>query len=144
MTGTYMVHIPYKGSAPALADLMAGRVHLMFDNLASALPHIQAGKVRALAVTTRGSQLVPAAAADAGRIRPEGLRLTTWWGVMAPAQTPQAVVVRLFAEIRAAMEAPDVKERLRAMGSETPAACASPSRVHRLRANASGRSTPSW
>src|SRR6185295_1925986 len=60
MTGTYIVHIPYKGSAPAVGDLLAGRVQLMFDNLASALPNIQAGKVRALAVTTlRRSSFLP-------------------------------------------------------------------------------------
>jgi tripartite-type tricarboxylate transporter receptor subunit TctC len=119
MTGTYMVHIPYKGSAPATADLMAGRVHLMFDNLASALPQIQAGKVRALAVTTRGrSSFLP----QLPTLDESGLKdfdLTTWWGVMAPAQTPEAVVARLFTEVRAAMQAPDVRERLRAMGSET-------------------------
>jgi len=119
MTGTYMVHIPYKGSAPATADLLAGRVHLMFDNLASALPHIQAGKVRALAVTTLGrtSFLKDIPSLDESGLR--GFDLTTWWGVMAPAQTPEAVVARLFSEVRAAMQAPDVKERLRAMGSET-------------------------
>ena len=119
MTGTYMVHIPYKGSAPATADLMAGRVHLMFDNLASALPQIQAGKVRALAVTTLGrtSFLKDVPTLDESGLR--GFDLTTWWGVMAPAQTPEAVVARLFTEVRAAMQAPDVRERLRAMGSET-------------------------
>jgi tripartite-type tricarboxylate transporter receptor subunit TctC len=119
MTGTFMVHIPYKGSAPATADLLAGRVQLMFDNLASALPHIQSGKVRALAVTTlaRTSFLKDLPTLDESGLR--GFDLTTWWGVMAPAQTPEAVVARLFTEVRAAMQAPDVKERLRAMGSET-------------------------
>jgi tripartite-type tricarboxylate transporter receptor subunit TctC len=118
MTGTYMVHIPYKGSAPATADLLAGRVHLMFDNLASALPNIQAGKVRALAVTTRerSSFLKDLPTLDESGLK--GFDLTTWWGVMAPAKTPEAVVARLFAEVRKAMEAPEVRERLRAMGSE--------------------------
>ena len=119
MTGTYMVHIPYKGSAPATADLMAGRVHLMFDNLASALPLIQSGRARALAVTTlaRTSFLkdVPTLAESGLR----GFDLTTWWGLMAPAKTPDAVVERLFAEVRSALQAAEVKERLRAMGSET-------------------------
>jgi tripartite-type tricarboxylate transporter receptor subunit TctC len=119
MTGTFMVHIPYKGSAPATVDLLAGRVQLMFDNLASALPNIQAGKVRALAVTTRErSSFVK----DLPTLHESGLAgfdLTTWWGVMAPAKTPEAVVGRLFAETGKAMEAPDVRERLRAMGSET-------------------------
>jgi tripartite-type tricarboxylate transporter receptor subunit TctC len=119
MTGTYMVHIPYKGSAPATADLLAGRVHLMFDNLASALPHIQSGKVRALAVTTlgRSSFLKDIPTLDESGLR--GFDLTTWWGVMAPAKTPDAAVERLFTEIGKAMEAPEVSERLRAMGSET-------------------------
>jgi tripartite-type tricarboxylate transporter receptor subunit TctC len=121
MTGTYMVHIPYKGAPPAVADLMAGRVHLMFDNLASALPNVKAGKVRGLAVTTmkRSSFLPELPTLDESGLK--GFDMTTWWGVMAPAKTPQAVVDRLSAEILKAMDAPEVKDRLRAMGSEPPA-----------------------
>ncbi len=121
LTGTYMVHIPYKGAAPATADLLAGRVHLMFDNLASALPNIRAGRVRALAVTTvRRSEFLPGLPTlDESGLK--GFDLTTWWGVMAPANTPEPVVQRLAAEIGKAMAAADVKERLRAMGSETSA-----------------------
>jgi tripartite-type tricarboxylate transporter receptor subunit TctC len=119
MTGTYMVHVPYKGSAPATTDLLAGRVHLMFDNLASALPNIRARKVRALAVTTlkRSSFLEQTPTLDEAGLK--GFDLTTWWGVMAPAKTPELVVRRLFDETRKAMETPDLSERLRAMGSET-------------------------
>lgn len=122
LTGTYMVHIPYKGAAPASADLIAGRVQLMFDNLASALPHIRSGKVRALAVTTaKRSGFVPELPTldEAGL---KGFEMTTWWGVMAPGSTPDAVVNRLASEIGAAISAPDFVERLRAMGSEAPAA----------------------
>jgi tripartite-type tricarboxylate transporter receptor subunit TctC len=119
MTGTYMVHVPYKGSAPATADLLAGRVHLMFDNLASALPNIRAGKVRALAVTTmqRSSFLPQVPTLDEAGLK--GFDLTTWWGVMAPAKTPEIIVQRVFAGTGKAMAAPEVSERLRAMGSET-------------------------
>lgn len=120
LTGTFMVHIPYRGAAPAVADLMAGRLHLMFDNLASALPNIKAGKLRALAVTTsQRSGFVP----ELPTLAESGLKdfnLTTWWGVMAPAKTPDAVVDRLATEIARAMDAADVKPRLLAMGSDTP------------------------
>ena len=121
MTGTFMVHIPYKGAAPATADLFAGRVQLMFDNLASALPNIKAGKVRALAVTSakRTSFLPDLPTLDEAGLK--GFDMTTWWGVMAPAKTPRAVVDKLSDEILRAMAAPDVQERLRAMGSEMPA-----------------------
>ena len=119
-TGTNMVHVPYKGSAPAVVDLLAGRVHLMFDNLASALPNIRAGKVRALAVTTaKRSSFVP----ELPTLHETGLKgfdMTTWWGVMAPAKTPQPVVERLAAEVANAIASADVAERLRAMGSEAP------------------------
>jgi tripartite-type tricarboxylate transporter receptor subunit TctC len=120
MTGTYMVHIPYKGSAPAVLDLVAGRVHLMFDNLASALPNIKAGKVRALAVTVlkRSSFLPQVPTLDESGLK--GFDLTTWWGVMAPAGTPQAVVDRLAAEIGRLIEQPEMKERFATMGSEAP------------------------
>jgi tripartite-type tricarboxylate transporter receptor subunit TctC len=119
MTGTFMVHIPYRGAAPAAADLLAGRVHLMFDNLASALPNIRSGRVRALAVTTRQrSESLPAVPTlhESGL---EGFDLTTWWGVMAPARVPPAVIERLAAELARAIEAPDVRDRLRAMGAES-------------------------
>jgi tripartite-type tricarboxylate transporter receptor subunit TctC len=121
MTGTYMVHIPYKGSAPALADMMAGRIHLMFDNLASALPGIKSEKVRALATTTkaRSSFLPELPTLDESGLK--GFDMTTWWGVSVAAKTPQAVVERLSAEILKAMDAPDFKDRLRNMGSEAPA-----------------------
>ena len=127
MTGTYMVHIPYKGSAPALADMMGGRIHLMFDNLASALPSIRSAKVRALATTTlKRSSFLPEVPTldEAGRQSEAGLRgfdMTTWWGVSVAAKTSDAVVERLSAEILKAMDAPDFRERLRGMGSEPPA-----------------------
>jgi tripartite-type tricarboxylate transporter receptor subunit TctC len=121
LTGSYMVHIPYKGSAPAVLDLVAGRVHLMFDNLASALPNIRAGKVRVLAVTTatRSGFLPEVPTLEESGLA--GFDLSTWWGVMGPAKTPQSALERLAREIGAAMEAPEVKQRLRAMGSEAPA-----------------------
>ncbi len=121
MTGTYMVHIPYKGAPPAVADLLAGRVQLMFDNLASALPNVKAGKLRALAVTTlKRSPTVP----ELPTLDESGLKgfdMTTWWGLMGPANMPAEAAQRLSAEILKAMDAPDVRERLRAMGSETGA-----------------------
>jgi tripartite-type tricarboxylate transporter receptor subunit TctC len=120
LTGTDMVHVPYKGSAPATADLLAGRVHLMFDNLASALPNIRAGKVRALAVTTAArSSFVPELPTleEAGL---KGFDMTTWWGVMGPAGMSDAVVSRLAAEVQKSLKDPQMVERLRAMGSEAP------------------------
>jgi tripartite-type tricarboxylate transporter receptor subunit TctC len=118
MTGTYMVHIPYKGAPAAVADLLAGRVHLMFDNLSSALPNVKAGKLRALAVTTlkRSTALPSLPTLDESGLK--GFDMTTWWGLMGPAGMSPEVVQRLSAEILKAMDAPEVKERLRAMGME--------------------------
>jgi tripartite-type tricarboxylate transporter receptor subunit TctC len=118
MTGTFMVHIPYKGAPAAVADLLAGRVHLMFDNLSSALPNVKSGKVRALAVTTlkRSASLPELPTLDESGLK--GFDMTTWWGLMGPAGMSLDVVQRLSAAILEAMDAPDVKERLRAMGME--------------------------
>jgi tripartite-type tricarboxylate transporter receptor subunit TctC len=122
LTGTDMTHVPYKGAAPAVADLLAGRVQLMFDNLASALPNIQAGKVRALAVTTtrRSASAPQLPTLDESGLK--GFDMSTWWGLMAPAATPQAVVDRMAAETLKALQAPELQERWRAMGSEPPSA----------------------
>lgn len=120
MTGTFMVHIPYKASAPAVVDLLAGRLSLMFDNLASSLPNIKAGKVRALAVTTkkRSDFLPEMPTLDESGLK--GFDMTTWWGVMAPARTPPEVVARLSDGILKALDSADTRERMRTMGSETP------------------------
>jgi len=121
MAGVKMVHIPYKGAAPATADLLGGQVQLMFDNLASALPNVKAGKLRALAVTTLArSPAMP----DLPTIAESGLPgfdLTTWFGILVPAGTPPEIVARLNAEIVRALNAKDMRERLEKMGAEPPA-----------------------
>ena len=121
MAGVKMVHIPYKGAAPATADLLAGQVQLMFDNLASALPNVKAGKLRALAVTTLArSPAMP----DLPTIAESGLPgfdLTTWFGLMVPAGTPPEIVAKLNAEVVRALNANDMRERLEKMGAEPPA-----------------------
>jgi tripartite-type tricarboxylate transporter receptor subunit TctC len=121
MAGVKMVHIPYKGGAPAMADLLAGQVQLMFDNLANALPNVRAGRLRALAVTTLvRSPALP----DLPTIAESGLPgfdLTTWFGVMAPAGTSPEIVTKLNAEIVRALNAKDMRERLEKMGAGVPA-----------------------
>ena len=118
MAGVKMVHIPYKGAAPATADLLGGQVQLMFDNLASALPNVKAGKLRALAVTTLArSAAIPGlpTIAESGLA---GFDRTTWFGLLVPAGTPPEIVARLNAEIVRALEAKDMRERLEKMGAE--------------------------
>jgi tripartite-type tricarboxylate transporter receptor subunit TctC len=116
MTGTYMVHIPYKGAAPAAADLLAGRVQLMFDNLASALPRIKSGQVRALAVTTmkRAAELPEVPTLDESGLK--GFNMTTWWGAMSPSRIPPDVEQRLSTALLTALADPEVKARLATMG----------------------------
>ena len=121
LAGVQMVHIPYKGGAPAMADLLAGQVQLMFDNLANALPQVKAGKLRALAVTTaQRSAFAPdlPTLAEAGV---PGFDLTTWFGIFLPGNAPRDIVLRLDTEINKALNAPDMKDRLEKMGAEPPA-----------------------
>ncbi|HYC47329.1 MAG TPA: tripartite tricarboxylate transporter substrate binding protein [Burkholderiales bacterium] len=112
------VHIPYKGAAPAVTDLMAGHVSFMFDNLASALPRIQSQRVRALAVTTvRRSPFLPQIATlDESGLR--GFDIGTWFGIFAPAGTPREALTRLNAELGRILRSPSMKERLATLGAE--------------------------
>jgi tripartite-type tricarboxylate transporter receptor subunit TctC len=115
-----MVHIPYKGGAPAMQDLLAGQTQLMFDNLANALPQVKAGKLRALAVTTlKRSPALPELPTITESGLP-GFDLTTWFGVFVPAGTARDTVTKLNAEIVRALASKDLGERLAAMGAAVP------------------------
>jgi tripartite-type tricarboxylate transporter receptor subunit TctC len=118
MTGTYMVHFPYRGSGPALLDLIGGTMDLMFDNLPSALPQIKSGKLVALAVTssTRSAALpdVPTVA-EAGPVK--GFEASSWFGLLAPAGTPAEIVNRLQQESAKALGSAALKERLLSQGA---------------------------
>ncbi|MBL0086683.1 MAG: tripartite tricarboxylate transporter substrate binding protein [Ideonella sp.] len=120
MTGTFMLHIPYRGSGPALIDLMGGSMDVMFDNLPSALPHIKSGKLMALGVTSakRSSALpdIPTIE-EAGGPALKGYEATSWFGLVAPAGTPMDIVNRIQQEATKAMATPALKDRLQSQGA---------------------------
>ena len=119
MTGAYVVHIPYRGSAPALQDLIGGQIDMMFDNLPAALPHIKSGRVKVLAVASRKrSAMLPdvPAAAEAGLPNYEAY---SWTALFAPAKTPQAVLDKINADFNTAFKDPAVRQRLLDGGAET-------------------------
>jgi tripartite-type tricarboxylate transporter receptor subunit TctC len=116
--GVDMVHVPYKGAAPAMQALLAGDTQLMFDNLASAMSQVKAGKLRALAVTTaQRSKLAPdlPTMAEAGV---PGFDISTWFGLLAPAGTPPEVVAKWNADVTKILTASDMRERLASQGAE--------------------------
>ena len=115
---TDIVHIPYKGGAPATQALLAGDTQFMFDNLANAMPQVKAGKLKALAVTTaERSKLAPdlPTMAEAGM---PGFDISTWFGLVAPAGTPKDVIAKWNAEVVKILNSPDMRERLTAQGAE--------------------------
>jgi tripartite-type tricarboxylate transporter receptor subunit TctC len=118
MAGVKMVHVPYKGLGPALTDLLGGRVELMFNSIVAILPHIQAGRLRALAVTSKKrSPLLP----DVPALAESGLpdyEAGSWYGILAPAGTPPAIIERLHSEIIKAVRTPEVEKRLAGEGAE--------------------------
>lgn len=117
-TGIFMTHIPYRGSGPAIKDLLSGEVDVMFDNLPSAMPHIQSGALRAFAVTSAvRSAALPdlPTVAEAGAL--PGFEASSWFGLLAPAGTPADVVNRLQLETAKALALPAIKERLLALGA---------------------------
>ena len=118
MTGTYLVHFPYRGSGPALLDLIGGNVDLMFDNLPSSMQQIKAGKLKALAVTSaRRSDALPDVPTieQAGPVK--GYEASSWFGLLAPAGTPPDIINRLQQETAKALASPALKERLESQGA---------------------------
>ncbi|MEJ8850059.1 tripartite tricarboxylate transporter substrate binding protein [Variovorax rhizosphaerae] len=113
-----MVMVPYKGSGPALTALLSGEVDLGFDIPSSALPHIKAGKLRPLAVTTKTRSSVLPDVPTVAEQGMSGFEVTGWFGVLAPAGTPTAVVAQLNKEINAVLSDPETKTKLQAMGVE--------------------------
>jgi tripartite-type tricarboxylate transporter receptor subunit TctC len=118
MSGTFMLHFPYRGSSPALMDMLAGNMDVMFDNLPSSMPHIKSGKLKALAVTSaqRSAALpdVPTVE-EAGNLK--GFEASSWFGLLAPAGTPPDVIHRIQQETAKALNSPAIKEKLLAQGA---------------------------
>ena len=116
MAGLKMVHVPYKGAAPATIDLIAGHVSLMFNNMLSGVPNVQSGRLRALAVTgERRTAALPdlPTVAEAGV---PGYEATTWYAMFAPAHTPRDIVDRLNREVGNAVKSADLRSRLASQG----------------------------
>jgi tripartite-type tricarboxylate transporter receptor subunit TctC len=122
LTGVDIVHVPYRGSAPAITDLLGGQMQFYFDNFANVLQHVESGKLRALAVSgdTRNPKLpnVP----TMGQSGYGGIVATYWNGMLAPARTPPAVLAKLNAAVNKALAAPEVRAALQRLGSEPKAA----------------------
>ncbi len=117
LTGTQMVHVPYKGRQFAIPDLVGGQIQVMFDNMPSALPMAKEGKIRALAQTTaKRSQAAPEVPTVAETV--PGFEATTWFAVFAPAGTPREVVERINAEMQRVFKLPDVADKLKSLGLE--------------------------
>jgi tripartite-type tricarboxylate transporter receptor subunit TctC len=118
MAGVKLVHVPYKGAAPALADLLGGQVQLMFSTMPPALPHVRDGKLRALAVTSLKRSPAAPELPTVDEIALPGFEANTWHGVVLPAGASAAIIARLNREIVAILHLPDVVERLSSQGAE--------------------------
>lgn len=117
MAGVDLVHIPYKGTGPAVPDLISGQVSFMSVEMLAAMPHVKAGKLRALGIAT-GTRNASApeiqTVSEAGLL---GFEVTSWYGILAPAGTPKSITERLAAEMRKAIATPDLSERLASLGA---------------------------
>jgi len=131
-TGARILHVPYRGGAPAINDLLAGNIDMMFDGMPALMPHVESGKIRPLAVSSAERlPILPEVPGmrDFAALGLGDLDIQTWSAIMAPAGTPEPVVARLFEAVRALAAQADFAERLRPIGytiitSESPAALA--------------------
>ncbi len=122
IAGVDLLHVPYKGSGPALIDVLAGQVPVMCDSVTSALPHLKSGKLRALGITSSGrSSVLPAVPtlAEAGL---KGYEMNPWFGIFAPAGTPAAIVAQVNRDVQNVLALPEVKARLQEIGADPMAA----------------------
>ncbi|MGQ0652470.1 MAG: Bug family tripartite tricarboxylate transporter substrate binding protein [Betaproteobacteria bacterium] len=118
VTGAKVTHVPYKGSGPAVADLVGGRVQIMFDAAPSLIAHIRSGKLRVLAAASNErNRLLPDVPTFAELGNPQ-INVSLWYGLLAPAGTPRAAIERLNREVAKVLAAADVRERLQAQGAE--------------------------
>ena len=118
MTGTFMLHFPYRGSSPALLDMLAGNMDVMFDNLPSSMPHIKSGKLKALAVTSaQRSAVLPDVPTIEEAAKLKGYEASSWFGLLAPAGTPPDIVNRIQQEVAKSLNTPAIKEKLLAQGA---------------------------
>jgi tripartite-type tricarboxylate transporter receptor subunit TctC len=116
LAGVDIVHVPYKGNGPAYTDLIGGHVSVMFPTIPTAIPHVRAGKLRALAVTTRSRTAITPELPTISESGVPGYDVSSWYGLLAPAGTPAATVARLQREIVKVLRLPDVSEKLMAQG----------------------------
>jgi tripartite-type tricarboxylate transporter receptor subunit TctC len=117
MTGTFVVHIPFRGSGPAVASLLAGETQLMFDNLPPVVPHIKSGRMRPLAVTSlKRSQVMPELP-TLDEVGLKGYEVTSWFGLVAPAATPREIVMKINQALNRATSDPQVRENLTSRGA---------------------------
>ena len=117
MSGTDILHVPYKGGGPALTDLIGGQVHVMFDTAASAMPHVKAGRLKALALAAPNRFADYPDLLTVGEAGLPGYSVDSWYSLHAPVGTPREAVARVHAEIVAIQKLPDVVERLRQLGA---------------------------
>ena len=116
MTGTQIVHVPYKGSAPMVTDLLGGHVHVAFDNTPNVLPQVKAGKLRALAITSTARHPMAPDIPTVAEAGVPGYEVGVWFGLVAPAATPQDVLARLNAKLNKILAMPDVKQKFTDQG----------------------------
>lgn len=118
MAGVDLVHIPYKGSGPAVVELVGGQVQVAFNNLIPALPHVKTGRLRALGISGSARAAVMPAVPTIAESGLPGYEVSQWYGVLLPSRTPQPIVDHLYREISAILRMPDVRERLTHEGGD--------------------------